>query len=125
MKILIIDECECLRTFCAIVLSDAGHEVIQSGESDYKTVIESFHREINVVILNINPLSPEIANKVHETILIHNPDIKIIFISIPWTGNIIKDILKDGHYFLPIPFQADDLVGVCNKIFSASPVSVL
>ena len=116
MNILIVDNCEVLRSFCTGILSDDGHTVIVANELDYSEVIRTTASDLDVIIANISPIYPEMASSIYNEAVLINPDIRILLMSTPWESKIITALLEKGCHFLTIPFTMEKFSAAVQEV---------
>lgn len=118
MNILVVDNCECLRSFCTYALESEGHKVLQADEKSYFNHFLENDFQIDLVILNANPGDPEPAKEIVTTTKCMNPDTPIILLTTSWHTKVLKDLVDQGCEQLTIPFEYDQFIEKVNNIYT-------
>lgn len=117
MNILIIDNCESLRLFCTITLSRQGHEVFTADTNNYNEVLSEHIYDLDVILINVNPAYPGIAQEVYAMKEELNPTISIIIMSSYFNCPTISNLIDKGCIALPLPFTAENLLELIQMIY--------
>jgi len=120
MNILVVDNCECLRSFCAFALEDQGHEVLQATESSYFDYILKSGSRFDLVTINANTTNPLPAKEVVTIIKSIDPKIPIILLTINWYNEVLEELINQGCEHLKIPFECDQFIEKVNSVCSLS-----
>lgn len=121
MNILIVDNCECLRSYCSHVLTKKGHNVHQCESSELFRQYLYNGFEIDAIIINTNPADISLAEEVVYVSKSVNPDISIILVTINWNSKEIDELVNMGCSKLLLPFNENDLIA---KVGSIEAVTV-
>ena len=114
MNILIVDNCECLRSYCSHVLTEKGHKVYQCESSDFFRQYLYKDMDIDTIIVNTNPENVFTAEEVVYVSKSVNPDISIVLITIDWNSKEINEGVDMGCSRLLLPFNDKDLIDKVN-----------
>jgi DNA-binding NtrC family response regulator len=115
MNILIVDNCESLRSYCSHILTEEGHKVHQCGSTEFCQKYLYNGSEIDTIIVNTHPTDVSTAEEVVYVSKSVNPDISIILISINWNSKEINELVDMGCSKLLLPFNENDLIDKVNN----------
>lgn len=121
MNILIVDNCESLRSYCSYILTEKGHKVHQCESSGFFKQFLNNGLDVDAILVNVNPEDISLAEEVVYVSKSVNPDISIILISTKWNSKEINDLLSMGCSLLFLPFNENDLIA---KVECREDVSV-
>ena len=112
MNILIVDNCESLRSYCEYILTEKGHKVHQCESSEFFRQYLYNGLDIDTILVNTNPADLSLAEEVVYVSKSVNPDISIILLSIDWDSEEIHELVEMGCSRLRLPFNESDLIDI-------------
>jgi DNA-binding response OmpR family regulator len=120
MNILVVDNCECLRSFCTYALEDEGHKVFPAMEDSYFDYFLENGFHVDLVIINANPGDPSPAREIVSITRNINPEIPILILTTSWHNTTLKGLLDLGCEPLTIPFEYGQFIDKVNSISAAA-----
>jgi DNA-binding NarL/FixJ family response regulator len=96
IRILLADDQELIRQgLCELIANENDMEVVAEAETGHGVVAHVIHHAPDIVVMDIN--MPDLSGiDVTKMILEHDPDIKVIALSIHSTRRYVKEMLAAG-----------------------------
>lgn len=120
MNILIVDNNEPLRSFCRTVLDLEGHTVHTVDEPTYWERYKGVTSYIDLAMVNLHPVEYTPAVNVVDSLIIGNPNIHVMVLSVDWCCEPLKELINKGCMHLIVPFEAEGLIKKVNSLPSFS-----